>query len=121
MVRPRITGLQLDAVVNGNNFDLKEYGRIPGVANNYRAELFGFLHALQLSRDDQNVTIMTDCLFGILSVTSFEKLTSVEDQLKVCDSQLISAIVREQKQVASCQLIYVKAHSNILGNEEADK
>ena len=109
------------AVVNGNNFDLKEYGRIPGVANNYRAELFGFLRALQLSRDDQNVTIMTDCLSGILAVSSFEKLESVEDQLKVCDSQLLSSIVHERKRVASCQLVYVKAHSKIPGNEEADK
>ena len=63
---------------------------------------------------------MTDCLSGILAIESYEKLTSVEEKLKVCDSQLLSAILREKHRVASCKLDYVEAHAGIPGNEAAD-
>jgi hypothetical protein len=69
-------------VVQANNFNVHYSGRIPGQQNNYRAELFGILCALNNTHSAQTVTIYMDSLSSIDTIDTFNKTTHNEQRIK---------------------------------------
>ncbi len=109
------------AVINHNNHTVYENGRIPGIQNNYRAELYGILRALNNTKSNQSVTVYTDSLSCIDAIETFSRLTHNEKRIKFMDKDVVNSIVQEMKRVSKCQLQWVPSHSGIPSNELADK
>ncbi len=108
------------AVVRADNFDIFENGRINGVQNNYRAELFGIVRALQNTKNGQKVTIYTDSQSSIDAITKFKKTKKMEERINFPEKDLLLTITTEMSRKVS-SIVWVKGHSNNAGNNEADK
>lgn len=97
--------------------------RVPGPAqSNQTGEIAAIVVALQISPPTSDLTIITDSRYAIQSLT--DSLQSHEDSAwaRVLNTSWIKAAAYHlRKRSAPTHLKWVKGHSGIDGNEEADK
>ncbi|MBA3284442.1 MAG: hypothetical protein H0U27_05205 [Nitrosopumilus sp.] len=116
-------GLVVDERENGidiNTSKRTECSRIPGKQDNYRAELYGILRALQLVKNHQIVTIRSDSLSSIEAITNYVKLPK-EARVKFSNKLLLDSIRHEHKRINKIIYEHVRGHCGEPGNEKADK
>ncbi len=116
-------GLTIEDKTVGRNdtySTLTECSRIPGKQDNYRAELYGILRALKQCHNHQKVTIKSDSKSSIDAINKYN-FGSVETRLKYGNRGLLDCIRSECKRVKHYKLEHVYGHSNVDGNEAADK
>ena len=95
-----------------------------GVANTIqRAELVGIFKALQVDHDSPEMIICTDSLASMYMIDKHMRCPSLHKECK--HEELLSLIVKELARKArdgvKVQLLKVKSHIGIEGNEKADK
>jgi len=107
----------------GENDERNTSLRVPGPEqSNQTGELYAILHALRTIPPDQALIIKTDSMYAIQGLT--KNLEKWEDQGWMYSKHAtlfksITAWVRHRSNTT--KLIWVKGHSGIRGNEEADK
>ena len=107
----------------GENDDQNASLRVPGPdQSNQTGELYAILHALRTFPPDKALKIKTDSMYAILGLT--KNLEKWEDQgwmySKHADLfKSITAWVRFRSNTT--KMAWVKGHSDIRGNDEADK
>ena len=107
----------------GNNDERNVGLRVPGPdQSNQTGELFAILHALRTVPPDRALTIKTDSMYAILGLTrNLERwedlgwLNSKHAEIFKC----LTAWMRFRSNVT--KITWVKGHSGVRGNEEADK
>ena len=107
----------------GENDDRNTSLRVPGLdQSNQTGELYAILHTLHTFPPDQALEIKTDSMYAILGLT--KNLEKWEDQGWMYSKHAnlfksITAWVRFQSNTT--KMTWVKGHSSIRGNDEADK
>ncbi len=109
-------------VITENNV-IEKYGRINGPCTNQIAELYAIYQALLFVDRQQPITIKSDSMYSILSLTNYIKRWKVNGYLTannkpVKNKDLIANI--DALLTESIQFEHVRAHSGIIYNERAD-
>ena len=97
-----------------------------GVANTIqRAELVGIFKALQVDHAGSNLMICTDSLASMYMIDKLDKHMRCPSLHKKCKheellSLIVEALARKAREGVHVQLLKVKSHIGIEGNEKAD-
>jgi ribonuclease HI len=98
----------------------EELGRINGKQDNFKAKLIAIMRAIQLTRKDQNLTIVTDSMSSIQSIESRiidnqETVGRSLDKNKILNGDILEIIKDEifERREEKIKFQWIEAHTNL--------